>query len=294
MTVGERVYRLRTERGMSQEELAGALRVSRQSVSKWETGGSVPELDKLVKLSELFGVTLDELVRGAPEEDTLPERPSAADECPAGAAKAAAPSGGARRIVGAALLLIAVVLALLPVLLHGSLVGLPAAVPFLLSGVVCLAVRRRAGLWCGWVWYLCLMLYFRYATGISWTLTLLTPRYQPEWNYLRLLIAWVMLVCMAVMLMGTLRAFRAVCIRPSRRRTALLAAGWTAWLVLPRLMNAVLFRRWLAELPHSSGVGCQLVSAAWGGLLFAACNVLAVLTLALLRGRWSADGERCH
>ena len=62
MNLGETIYRLRTGRGMSQDALAGALDVSRQSVSKWENNAAVPELDKLLKLSEIFGVTLDELV----------------------------------------------------------------------------------------------------------------------------------------------------------------------------------------------------------------------------------------
>ena len=62
MSLGERIYKLRTEKGMSQGDLSDALEVSRQSISKWETNGSVPELDKLVKLSEIFGVSLDELV----------------------------------------------------------------------------------------------------------------------------------------------------------------------------------------------------------------------------------------
>ena len=58
MTLGERISALRAARGMKQDELAAALGVSRQSVSKWETGASVPELDKLVQLAGLFGVTL--------------------------------------------------------------------------------------------------------------------------------------------------------------------------------------------------------------------------------------------
>ena len=62
MTLGERIYKLRTEKEMSQGDLADALEVSRQSISKWETNSSVPELDKLVKLSEVFGVSLDELI----------------------------------------------------------------------------------------------------------------------------------------------------------------------------------------------------------------------------------------
>ena len=71
MTLGERIYKLRTEKEMSQEDLAVALEVSRQSISKWETNGSVPALDKLVKLSEIFGVSLDELVTGKKAEADL-------------------------------------------------------------------------------------------------------------------------------------------------------------------------------------------------------------------------------
>ena len=62
MTLGERICKFRTVKNMSQGELAEVLEVSRQSVSKWETDASVPELDKLVRLSELFGISLDELV----------------------------------------------------------------------------------------------------------------------------------------------------------------------------------------------------------------------------------------
>ena len=72
MNLGESIYRLRTERNMSQGDLADALDVSRQSVSKWENNMAVPDLDKLVKMSELFGITLDELVTGrAPRTTTV-------------------------------------------------------------------------------------------------------------------------------------------------------------------------------------------------------------------------------
>ena len=62
MELGRRIYAYRTKRNLSQGDLADALGVSRQSVSKWETSNATPDLDKLVKLSELFGITLDELV----------------------------------------------------------------------------------------------------------------------------------------------------------------------------------------------------------------------------------------
>ena len=77
MNLGENIYKLRAKKNMSQEELADALEVSRQSVSKWENNSAVPELEKLVKLAQLFGVTLDELVTGkdaAPQPSSAPEK----------------------------------------------------------------------------------------------------------------------------------------------------------------------------------------------------------------------------
>ena len=75
MTLGQRIYNLRTERNLSQTELAERLDVSRQSVSKWETDASVPDLDKLVKLCEVFSVSLDELVRGITRDEGKPGEP---------------------------------------------------------------------------------------------------------------------------------------------------------------------------------------------------------------------------
>lgn len=69
MTLGEKIYRLRTEKGLSQEAFGEVLNVSRQSVSKWETDQSVPELDKLVAISEFFEVSTDYLLRDEVKED---------------------------------------------------------------------------------------------------------------------------------------------------------------------------------------------------------------------------------
>ena len=64
MTIGERLYNLRKEKGISQEALANELNVSRQSVSKWETGESTPDFDKIIPLCEFYGITSDELLSG--------------------------------------------------------------------------------------------------------------------------------------------------------------------------------------------------------------------------------------
>ncbi len=63
MRLGEKLVKLRKERRMTQEELAGMLQVSRQSVSKWETAEAIPDLEKVVALADIFGVTTDYLLR---------------------------------------------------------------------------------------------------------------------------------------------------------------------------------------------------------------------------------------
>lgn len=73
MNLAEKISQLRRQRGWSQEELAERMNVSRQAVSKWESAQSAPDLDKLVQLSGLFGVTTDELLKDdAPLPGTLP------------------------------------------------------------------------------------------------------------------------------------------------------------------------------------------------------------------------------
>lgn len=62
--LAENLYALRHKSGLSQEQLAEKIGVSRQAISKWETGASAPDLEKLRALSECFGVTLDQLAGG--------------------------------------------------------------------------------------------------------------------------------------------------------------------------------------------------------------------------------------
>ncbi len=64
MSFTENLRSLREKDGMTQEQLAERMEVSRQSVSKWESGASMPELDKLVQLTEIFGCTMDGLLKG--------------------------------------------------------------------------------------------------------------------------------------------------------------------------------------------------------------------------------------
>ena len=73
MEFNNKLYELRKKRGYSQEELANRLNVSRQTVSKWEVGESAPDMEKLVAISDLFEVSLDELVKDKVPEQAQPQ-----------------------------------------------------------------------------------------------------------------------------------------------------------------------------------------------------------------------------
>lgn len=64
MNLSDRIQYLRKQKGFSQEELADKIGVSRQAVSKWESEQSTPDLDKIIAMSEIFGVTTDYILKG--------------------------------------------------------------------------------------------------------------------------------------------------------------------------------------------------------------------------------------
>ena len=73
MILAEKIMELRKKKGWSQEQLGERLEISRQSVSKWESGASIPDLDKIVKMSHIFSVSTDYLLKDeleSPQEGT--------------------------------------------------------------------------------------------------------------------------------------------------------------------------------------------------------------------------------
>ncbi|MFR7564899.1 MAG: helix-turn-helix domain-containing protein [Oscillospiraceae bacterium] len=78
MKFSEKLTELRHSRGWSQEQLGERLGVTRQTVSKWELGSTTPELEKLAMMSDIFGVSTDELIKGEPQEASRPSEPAEA------------------------------------------------------------------------------------------------------------------------------------------------------------------------------------------------------------------------
>lgn len=72
MTFGEKLQRLRQQKGLSQDALSEMLGVTRQAVSKWERDETMPEVEKVLRISEIFEVSLDVLLKDTPQ----PERPA--------------------------------------------------------------------------------------------------------------------------------------------------------------------------------------------------------------------------
>ena len=69
MILADKIARLRKKNGWSQEELAEKMNVSRQAVSKWESAQTVPDLEKILMLGNLFGVTTDYLLKDEMENE---------------------------------------------------------------------------------------------------------------------------------------------------------------------------------------------------------------------------------
>ena len=199
MGLGERIYKLRTEKNLSQDDLANALEVSRQSVSKWETNSSVPELDKLIKLSDFFGVSLDELVMDK-KQPTAPTEPKIVYV-------ERAPGISSKKILGIVLSCFGGLLLLMLTLFGDILAGLILAVPFVACGLICLFVGKHTGLWCCWVVYLFIDIYLRFATGVTWSFVLVPQVYTGGWT-IHLIVAWTLLAAFGVLTICT-----AICLR---------------------------------------------------------------------------------
>lgn len=145
MNLGERIYELRNEKNLSQGDLADALDVSRQSVSKWENNMAVPDLDKLIKLCDIFEISLDELTGREKIEKSVN---SAINQ-----KSAVEPN----KIAGYVLLGTTILGAII------TLVTAPPAIylclPLLICTIICFRVKKHTWFWCLLITYLLFELY---------------------------------------------------------------------------------------------------------------------------------------
>ncbi|MBQ2899929.1 MAG: helix-turn-helix transcriptional regulator [Oscillospiraceae bacterium] len=204
MTIGEKIYRLRTEKNLSQGDLAEILEVSRQSISKWENGGATPDLDKIIKLSEVFGITIDELVKNeevsAPSEEKAPQIIIKKES-----------SFPPRKIIGTVLLSLSLIVTVVLLAAGGGISGLVLSSPLILCGIICFIFKKNVGLWCAWAVFFAVDMYLRVATGINSAVIL---NFQTllflirGGDFIRLLLALAQLAAIISLILTTVLRFR--------------------------------------------------------------------------------------
>ena len=285
MTLGEHILQYRTARGWSQEDLADALEVSRQSVSKWETDASTPELDKIVRLSEIFQVSIDELVTGkAPPEpepepvpEPVPETGPVASSPPVSPPEAP-PRLSAGKIIqivlGGVFLLVGAVLGIGLLLVNGGYMTLILSTPLLLCGVICLSARRRAALWCGWTLFFWLDCFLRTAVGVTWHILLIAPEFRTEHGLgVQSSVAEFLVLWIAALLFLTAVSYRELRLPPGKENlcklAALLAAVCILCPILFRFLPPFIVLYGL-DLGHFLVSTIQLILLAWAIVLGAA------------------------
>jgi len=207
MSLGKRIATLRAEKRLSQGDLAERLEVSRQSVSKWETDSSVPDLDKLIKLSEIFDISLDELVKGEKKQEDIAEAPPVQPQQVVIIQREKTP----RNVAAAWMFFGLAALVFLGItIIASSLGGLIYAIPFVILGCICLLVKKYTFVTVAWALYLMLDAFFLFATGIRWGSIRYTFQWTAQMNYLRLAFAWILLFVMIALLLYSIWTFRKV------------------------------------------------------------------------------------
>lgn len=191
MTLGEIIYKLRTEKGLSQGNLADMLEVSRQSISKWENNSAVPELDKLMKLSDIFDITLDELVKGEITSTQTIEKIEKISQT---------------QIAFGILFFAFFGLLIIFGLFFNSLFGLMLGIPFVICGIICMNCKKHVSLWCSWVFFILVTSYLLWATGINWNMIFYLKSYDSNFN-IQMIISGILLALLLLLIGVTVYKF---------------------------------------------------------------------------------------
>lgn len=203
MTLGEKISKLRTTSKMSQGDLAEKLNVSRQSISKWETNASVPELDKLIQLCDLFGISLDELVRsdnleaGDDREEDVPPSPPQQTQI------VIQHSLTTQKIVGFILLALGLLCCLIALFAGSGLLIIGGYIIF--CSILCLLIKRYAGLIIGWITMIQAIVLTPFFTGVR-IFSVFNPGYYRHGLGINQIISVFMWLMVAVLIFFTAKA----------------------------------------------------------------------------------------
>jgi DNA-binding XRE family transcriptional regulator len=188
---------------MSQGDLAEKLNVSRQSISKWETNASVPELDKLIQLCDLFGISLDELVRsdnleaGDDREEDVPPSPPQQTQI------VIQHSLTTQKIVGFILLALGLLCCLMALFAGSGLLIIGGYIIF--CSILCLLIKRYACLIIGWITIIHAIVLTPFFTGVR-IFSVFNPGYYKYGLGINQIISIVMWLLVAFLIFFTAKA----------------------------------------------------------------------------------------
>jgi transcriptional regulator with XRE-family HTH domain len=146
MSIEENIYNLRKKNNLSQGDLALKMDVSRQSISKWETGLSVPDLKNIIKLSDIFDVTVDEIVKDKNINENKKTNNDLEDKIKIDEKQKNKSLGSIFMAVGALISIMSIFIA--PV---GVLIG----VPIFIFGIEIILIKRNIKLVIAWTALIC-------------------------------------------------------------------------------------------------------------------------------------------
>ncbi len=196
--IEERICKYRERSGLSQLDLAEKLDVSRQAISKWETGASIPELPKLIKMSEIFGVSLDELIIGNESEPAVKEENK----------KEESKNSTGNIIWGIFFLFAGLALSIVLYIKFSDpsiFIILP---PFVLSGVYFLQPFAHVWLWSGYTWFILVSGWLRYGAGVSWSRIFDKDMYSPHESTWCSVLSWVEFLALICLIAATVYVWR--------------------------------------------------------------------------------------
>lgn len=226
VTLGERIYKYRSARGLSQLELSELLDVSRQSISKWETDVAVPELSKLVKMAEIFDISLDALILGKEDEAKVEVKTEETVTAPIAPIAEIRERNRLKTGFGFCFLGVGILLSFLILLLAGDfLAALVVFVPFGVSGFFCLKQFRHAALWCFEAWFCWITAYFYYATGSHWNAWLPRLIYFSSFRFdIQIIISLAFFLLLVFFIVMTVYVHREEKFEFSKKKHVILAA----------------------------------------------------------------------
>lgn len=249
MSMGNIIYELRTAKNLSQGELADLLDVSRQSVSKWETDAAIPDLDKLMKLCDVFDVSLDEITgrkinyEEAKGTNTPKEKTSST-----------------QRIIGYILFAFSLLLGLVT-LIFGHNAGdyyimLPVALSLMVSGLLCLFAGKKAFYWCIWTLLAPLAILTPHMVGLAFLQS----------------ISIAMLIVFVIMFFVARAVYKDTVIKITPKTTPLLILAW----ILPFALYGALV------CLHTTQVDIPLPTYVYGTSFDMLLNLVCYILIALL------------